>query len=84
MVATTLVKIRTDMPWPIPRCVISSPSHMTTTVPVVIVRTISSTLGIVKSGMKSMLVDVPSKAELSLWKAYANVVDWSTARTMVR
>ena len=39
MPATTLVKIRTDMPWPMPRWVISSASHMTKTVPAVRVRT---------------------------------------------
>ena len=33
------VKIRTDMPLPTPRSVISSPSHMTTPVPAVIVMT---------------------------------------------
>ena len=35
--AITLVKISTDMPWPTPRWVISSASHMTTTVPAVMV-----------------------------------------------
>jgi hypothetical protein len=55
MVDTTLVKISTDMPWPTPRWVISSPSHMTTTVPAVMVSTISSTRGTVKSGIRSML-----------------------------
>ena len=33
------VKIRTDMPLPTPRSVISSPSHITTPVPAVIVMT---------------------------------------------
>ena len=32
-VDTTLAKIRIDMPWPMPRWVIVSPSHMTTAVP---------------------------------------------------
>jgi hypothetical protein len=31
--ATTLAKIRIDMPWPMPRWVISSASHMTKAVP---------------------------------------------------
>ena len=40
-VATTCVKIRIDMPLPMPRSVMSSPSHMMTAVPATIVRTIS-------------------------------------------
>ena len=40
---TTLAKIRIDMPWPMPRWVMSSPSHMTKAVPAVIVSTMSST-----------------------------------------
>ena len=62
--AITLVKIRTDMPWPTPLCVISSASHMTTTVPAVNVITIRSTRGTVKSGMRSTLsgTEVPEQA----------------------
>ena len=37
--ATTWVKIRIDMPLPMPRSVISSPNHMITAVPAVIVMT---------------------------------------------
>ena len=37
---TTDVKIRIDMPLPMPRWVMSSPSHMTSAVPAVHVRTI--------------------------------------------
>ena len=39
--ATTWVKIRIDMPLPMPRSVISSPSHMITAVPAVIVMTMT-------------------------------------------
>ena len=39
MPATTLAKIRIDIPWPIPRWVISSASHMTKAVPAVRVMT---------------------------------------------
>ncbi len=39
--ATTWVKIRIDMPLPMPRSVISSPSHMITAVPAVIVITMT-------------------------------------------
>ncbi len=42
-VATIWVKIRIDMPLPTPRSVISSPSHMTTPVPAVMVITITTT-----------------------------------------
>ena len=41
MPATTLAKIRMDMPWPMPRWVMSSPSHMTKAVPAVRVRTMN-------------------------------------------
>ena len=41
-VATTWVKIMIDMPLPMPRSVISSPSHMITAVPAVIVMTMTS------------------------------------------
>ena len=41
-VATTWVKIRIDMPLPMPRSVISSPNHMMTAVPAVIVMTMMS------------------------------------------
>ena len=37
--ATTLAKIRIDMPWPMPRWVINSASHITKAVPAVRVRT---------------------------------------------
>ncbi len=37
--ATTWVKIRIDMPLPMPRSVISSPNHMITAVPAVMVIT---------------------------------------------
>ena len=40
-VATTWVKIRIDMPLPMPRSVISSPSHMITAVPAVMVMTMT-------------------------------------------
>ena len=42
-VAAIWVKIITDMPLPTPRSVISSPSHMMTLVPAVIVRIITTT-----------------------------------------
>ena len=47
--ATTWVKIMIDMPLPMPRSVISSPSHMITAVPAVIVMTISRASVVVSS-----------------------------------
>ncbi len=43
----TLVKIRMDMPFPIPRWVMSSPSHMIMAVPAVRVKMIRITRGAV-------------------------------------
>ena len=53
-VATTLAKMMIDIPWPMPRWVMSSPSHMTNAVPAVNVRMMNSTRIAVKSGMRSM------------------------------
>ena len=44
------VKISSDMPLPMPRSVMSSPSHMMTPVPAVIVRTMMSRVGIESFG----------------------------------
>ena len=51
---TTDAKIRIDMPLPMPRWVMSSPSHITSAVPAVHVRTISAAWPAVKSGMRSL------------------------------
>ena len=40
--ATTLAKMRMDMPWPMPRWVMSSASHMTKAVPAVRVMTMKA------------------------------------------
>ena len=48
-VATTWVKIRIDMPLPMPRSVISSPSHMITAVPAVIVMTMTRNVAVPSS-----------------------------------
>ena len=48
-VATTWVKIRIDMPLPMPRSVISSPSHMITAVPAVIVITMTRNVVVLSS-----------------------------------
>ncbi len=55
------------MPWPMPRWVMSSASHMTKAVPAVRQRTMNTPRGTVNFGMRSMLV--PSRAESWPWKA---------------
>ena len=47
------VKISSDMPLPIPRWVISSPSHMTSAVPAVQVRMMSPALNAVKWSIRT-------------------------------
>ena len=49
--ATIDAKIISEMPLPMPRWVMSSPIHMTSTQPVVSARTIMKTRGAVKSSM---------------------------------
>ena len=67
MDATTLAKIRMDMPWPMPRWVISSASHMTKAVPAVRKSTMKAAEG---DGELGDQVDaVPSRAESWPWKA---------------
>ena len=51
---TMLTKMISDIPLPMPRWVISSPSHMMSAVPAVIVMMMVSTLRTVKSGIRSM------------------------------
>ena len=67
MAATTLAKIRMDMPWPMPRWVISSASHMTMAVPAVRISTMKRASGHVNLGIRSTLT--PSRAESCPWKA---------------
>ena len=67
MAATTLAKIRIDMPWPMPRWVISSASHMTKAVPAVRIRTMKAARAKLNFGIRSM--EVPSRAESWPWKA---------------
>jgi hypothetical protein len=73
----TLEKMRIDIPFPIPRCVMSSPSHMMSPVPADIVRTISAILGGVKFGIRS------TPKFWGLWKRKTSPVDWISARTIV-
>ena len=73
----TLVKIRIDIPLPIPRCVMSSPSHMIMAVPAVRVSTMSATLGGVK------IRTTPPCTSWLEWKRNTSPVDWRSARITV-
>ena len=73
------MKMSSDMPFPTPRWVISSPSHMTNAVPAVMVSTMSDTRPGVYSGMREMpLVNCP------VLNKNVNPVDWIKARMTVR
>ena len=67
MPATTLAKINRLMPWPMPRWVISSASHMTNAVPAVMIATMNRPRPKENLGMRSMLK--PSSAWSWPWKA---------------
>src|SRR5450631_4561763 len=76
------VKINSDMPLPMPRSVISSPIHMITPVPAVMVRTMIRIVGRLLSGM--MLVhEAPNRLD-GLRAAVTSVEDCRIARPMVR
>ncbi len=76
---TMLTKMMSDIPLPMPRWVMSSPSHMMSAVPAVIVMTMMSTRRGVYSGMRSR-----PPVKLPLWKRNVNPVDWRRARATVR
>ena len=74
------MKIITDMPLPTPRSVISSPSHMMTLVPAVMVRIITMI------GKMSLPYTSPGQP-VNSWSLTARVtkaVEFSTASTRVR
>ena len=85
---TTDAKIRTDMPLPMPRWVISSASHMTSAVPAVHVRTMSAAFHGVKSGISTRPVGRlrPSglNPPLPRFSANTNAVDCTIASATVR
>ena len=79
--AMTWVKIISDMPLPTPRSVISSPSHMMTAVPAVMVMTIVvmvNTVGLGISGTVQPLIRLPDRASATM------PVDCRMASPMVR
>ena len=80
-VATIWVKIRIDMPLPTPRSVISSPSHMITAVPAVMVMTM--TRNVVVLSLCSRSASQPWNN--ALLRASATMpVAWRMARPRVR
>ena len=76
------MKISSDMPLPMPLSVTSSPSHMTTPVPAVMVRTMMTSVGMDSSGR--MLVHWGPKRAEGFCAKVISVEDCSTARPMVR
>ncbi len=82
MTAMIEVKIRMDMPLPMPRSVMSSPIHMTHAVPAVMVSTMTSICPAVVSG--TMFSEHPWN-RLPGVRASARIdADCSTAKPMVR
>ena len=74
-----LAKIISEIPLPSPRWVISSPSHMTSTQPVVRARTITKT----PPNVKLFTIEVlASPANWRKRKTYP--IDWANARPTVR
>ena len=59
MTEITVVKISTDMPFPTPRSVISSPSHMMTVVPATMQITMVAMVKTESLGMIGLLPAVP-------------------------
>ena len=77
------------MPLPMPRWVISSPSHMTSAVPAVHVRMIRPALNAVKLWMStvpagSCVNDWPSRPPLPLFNTNTSAVDCISASATVR
>jgi hypothetical protein len=77
----TLVKIRTDIPLPMPRCVISSPIHMIIAVPAVMIMTISAMCGPVNDPVGK--TSTPPSCCAPEWNRNTRPVDCSSARTTV-
>ena len=75
------VKISRDMPLPIPRSVMSSPSHMMRPVPAVMVMIMSSMVMTEPPGMISAVQ--PGKRR-PLEAVATMVLDWSSPSPMVR
>ena len=84
---TTEAKMRSDMPLPMPRWVMSSPSHISSDVPAVSVSTTTITRKGVKPGSTSrpvVLPPPPRRPPPPLWKRKARPVDCRSAMAIVR
>ena len=77
----TLEKMSTDIPFPMPRCVMSSPIHMIVAVPAVMTRTMSAMFGAVKEPDGKMSTP-PSWSDRE-WKRNTRPVDCRSARRTV-
>ncbi len=81
--AAIWVKISSDMPLPMPRSVTSSPSHMITPVPAVMVRIMIRIVGTLVSGTTGLAHWTPNRLA-GLRARVTRVADCSTASPMVR
>ena len=81
IVAMIAVKISTDIPFPTPRSVMSSPNHMTTAVPAVITITMTSSTHTLSLGMIVSLQPLNSAPGVRASDKIA--VDCKMARPMV-
>ena len=75
---TMPTKMISDMPLPMPRSVICSPSHMMKAEPVVSVRMV------IKDEAEARVIDQRLAAEAGACRVAAIDVDWTMLRTMVR
>ncbi|CAM5711963.1 hypothetical protein SALBM135S_01196 [Streptomyces alboniger] len=82
-VAAIEMNIRIDMPLPMPRSVMSSPSHITVAVPAVIVMTIVIVTKIDWSGTISLATGQPWK-RVPVRAVATRPVPWRIASAMVR
>ncbi len=81
--AAIWVKISSDMPLPMPRSVISSPSHMITPVPAVMVSTMMRMVGAEVFGTTGLAHWTPNRF-CGFRASVTRVADCRTARPMVR
>ena len=81
--ATIAVKMISDMPLPMPRCVMSSPSHMMNAVPAVSVRIISARIASESSGISPAACCGVMPKSWPDWISTIRPVDCRTASTTV-
>ena len=84
MRATIEVKMSSDMPLPMPRSVMSSPSHMIRPVPAVMVTTMSASLRVLPWAVWGMTGTLQLPKSLPAAAVATMVEDCSRPRPMVR